>query len=121
MRRRCHTEFAGGRLQSSPEPPSLPPAIRMTSPSDRPHRAAGSRPPRDPATYIVIVEEQIEPRLACRAPCFYLSPPQLRPSALALVRLLLGRPTQEIGTGPSRTAIAGGEREIRLQRCLNDV
>jgi hypothetical protein len=92
----------------------------MTFRSENLDSAAGLRPPREPATYIVIVEEQIEPRLACRAPCFYISPPQLRPSALALVRLLLGRPTQEIGTGPWRTAIAGGERAIRLQRCLKN-
>jgi hypothetical protein len=97
----------------------------MTSPSDRRHRAAGSRPPREPATYIVIVEEEIEPRLACRAPCFYIiSPPQLRPAAAAPERAgacpASARPPQEIGTGPWRTAIAGGEREIRLQRCLND-
>ena len=38
----------------------------------------------------------------------------------ALVALLLGRPTQKLGDGPWRIAIAGGEREIRLLRPSRD-
>ena len=86
----------------------------MTFLSDNVDRAAGMRPPRELAHYIVIVEDHIERHLAGRAPCLYISPPQLRTSARALVRLLLSQPTQTLGDGPWRIAIAGGEREIRL-------
>src|SRR5215211_5547996 len=66
-----------------------------------------------------VVEERIETHLAGRSPCLYISPPQLHTSALEIVRLLLSRPAEEVGTGPWRTAIAGGERELRLQPCLS--
>jgi hypothetical protein len=92
----------------------------MTFRSDNVDRAAGMRPPREPATYIVIVEDHIERHLAGRTPCLYISPPQLRTSARALVRLLLSQPTQKLGDGPWRIAIAGGEREIRLLRSSRD-
>jgi hypothetical protein len=88
----------------------------MTSRSDGSDSAAGTRPPRGSVQYVVIVEEHIERRLAARSPCLYISPPQLRTSALALVRLLLGRPDTELGDGPWRMAIAGGDREIRVLR-----
>src|SRR5215212_8624885 len=92
----------------------------MTSRSENLDSAAGICPPREPAHYVVIVEEHIERHLAGRSPCLYISPPQLYWSARALIRLLLGRPTQELGAGPWRMAIAGGEREIRLQPCRID-
>jgi hypothetical protein len=82
----------------------------MTFCSENLDSAAGMRSPREPAHYVVIVERH----LAGRSPCVYISPSQLRTSAWALVRLLLGRPTQELGDGPWRIAIAGGEREVRL-------
>jgi hypothetical protein len=92
----------------------------MTFRSENLDSAAGMRSPREPAHYVVIVEEHIERHLAGRSPCLYISPPQLRTSARALVRLLLGRPTQELGDGPWRIAIAGGEREIRLLHSSRD-
>ena len=92
----------------------------MTFRSENLDSAAGMRPPRQPGHYVVIVEEHIERRLAGRSPCRYISPPQLPSSARALVGLLLGRPTQKLGDGPWRIAIAGGEREIRLLRPSRD-
>jgi hypothetical protein len=86
----------------------------MTFPSDGPDSASGLRPPRTPSHYVVIVEEHIERQLAGRAPCFYVSPPQPRMSALALVGLLLGRAVDDARKRPWRSAIAGGEREIRV-------
>ena len=86
--------------------------------SDRRGGAAGGSPPRQTAAYIVIVEERIETHLAGRSPCLYISPPQLRTSALALVQLHIGYAPHDLDTGPWRIAVPGGEREIRLQRCL---
>jgi len=88
----------------------------MTFRSENVDSAAGTRPPRGPVYYVVIVEEHIVRELAGRSPCLYISPPQLRMSALSLVRLLVGRPTEDLADGPWRMAIAGGEREIRVLR-----
>ena len=88
----------------------------MTFRSEVAHSAAGTRPPRTPIQYVVVVEEHIEPKLAGRSPCLYISPPQLRTSAMALVGLLLSRSDDELGEGPWRMAIVGGERTIRMHR-----
>jgi hypothetical protein len=88
----------------------------MTFRSDVSHSAAGTCPPRTPAQYVVVVEEHIDRELAGRSPCLYISPPQLRTSALALVRLLLSRSDDQLGDGPWRMAVAGGERTIRMLR-----
>jgi hypothetical protein len=65
--------------------------------------------------YAVRVEDTISAALAGHQGCTYLSPPQPRDQALALVALLAGgrqdvEPSRETWTQP----IAGGQRRISL-------
>jgi hypothetical protein len=65
---------------------------------------------------VVVVEESISAALAGHEGCSYVSPPQPRAQALALVALLLGCPTalepaRETWTQP----IAGGQRTIAVR------
>ncbi len=67
--------------------------------------------------YVVRVEDRVAHPLAGHEDCRYMSPPQARPHALALVRALMACPAPEIdGHGPWRSAIAGGQRTISLQQ-----
>jgi hypothetical protein len=66
--------------------------------------------------YVVSVRDTVNPVLAGHDGGEYISPPQPRDLALALVALLLGRPTGEI-TGAEQTwtaSLAGGRRTITL-------
>lgn len=65
--------------------------------------------------FVVHVLDQTNSVLAGHAGCEYLSPPQPRPDALALVALLLGCPAQPTaGRNSWSSAIAGGRRTITL-------
>lgn len=72
--------------------------------------------------YVVEVDDSCEPRLTGHGGCSYASPPQPAVQALALVRLLLGCPQDELRAdgGPWRCAIAGGKRTIRLHAAAAD-
>ncbi len=71
--------------------------------------------------YVVRVEDHVAHPLAGHEDCRYMSPPQARPHALALVRALMACPAPEIdGHGPWRSAIAGGQRTISLQPAQPD-
>ncbi len=71
--------------------------------------------------YVVRVEDHVAQRLAGHEGCRYVSPPQTRPHALALVRVLMGCPIGAIDAhGPWRSAIAGGQRTISLQPAQPD-
>ncbi len=72
--------------------------------------------------YVVEVDDRCEPRLTGHGGCSYASPPQPATQALALVRLLLGCPQEElrVAGGPWRCAIAGGKRTIRLHATAAD-
>ncbi len=63
--------------------------------------------------YVVHVDDAVEARLVGDSGCSYVSPPQPRAQALALVRMLLGC-AEPAGDGPWRLAIAGGRRTIAL-------
>lgn len=63
--------------------------------------------------YVVHVDDAVEARLVGDSGCSYVSPPQPRAQALALVRMLLGC-VEPGGDGPWRLAIAGGRRTIAL-------
>jgi hypothetical protein len=66
--------------------------------------------------YVVSVRDTVNPVLAGHDGTRYTSPPQPRDQALALVALLLGRPTGEI-TGAEQTwtaSLAGGRRTITI-------
>ena len=63
---------------------------------------------------MVVVEESISDALAGHAGCSYMSPPQPRKQAMALVALLLGSPHPERG----RHVDAGDRRRAaRASRC----
>ncbi len=71
--------------------------------------------------YVVRVEDHVAQGLSGHEGCRYVSPPQARRHALALVRVLMGCPAQPIdGHGPWRSAIAGGQRTISLQPAQPD-
>jgi len=63
---------------------------------------------------VVVVEESVSEPLAGRAGCPYVSPPQPREQAMALVALLLGTASPREGETWTR-AIAGGRRRIALR------
>ena len=63
--------------------------------------------------YVVHVDDAAETRLVGDSGCSYVSPPQPRAQALALVRMLLGC-VEPGGDGPWGLAIAGGRRTIAL-------
>ena len=66
---------------------------------------------------VVHVRDEVNTTLAGHRGCEYTSPPQARADALALVALLLGRPTQQNDHGHDdvwRCPVAGGQRTITL-------
>jgi hypothetical protein len=66
--------------------------------------------------FVVSVRDTVNPVLAGHDGGRYTSPPQPRDQALALVQMLLGRPTGEI-TGAEQTwtaSLAGGRRTITI-------
>ncbi len=66
--------------------------------------------------YVVCVEDHVAHPLAGHDGCRYVSPPQTRRHALALVQVLTGCPVLKLDDhGPWRSAIAGGQRTISLQ------
>jgi hypothetical protein len=71
--------------------------------------------------FVVHVLEQTNSALAGHDGCEYVSPPQPRPDALALVALLLGCPAQPTaGRDSWSSAIAGGRRTITLAAAPTD-
>jgi hypothetical protein len=81
--------------------------------------ATSSHTPRDSITagvlYVVSVRDTVNPVLAGHDGTRYTSPPQPRDQALALVQILLGRPTGEITGEQTWTAsLAGGRRTITI-------
>ena len=68
------------------------------------------------ALFVVSVRDTVNPVLAGHNGGRYISPPQPRDQALALVALLLGRPAGDVAETPrSWTAsLAGGRRTITL-------
>ncbi len=85
----------------------------MTSAAVRANPTAGDT---EHGLFVVHVLEQTNRVLAGRDGCEYLSPPQPRPDALALVALLLGCPAQPTDPRDSWThAVAGGRRTVTIQ------
>ena len=76
----------------------------------------------DSRLYIVEVDDRCQPQLVGHSGCSYASPPQPAVQALALVRALLGCPQHDlrVGDSPWRSAIAGGNRTIRLHAAHAD-
>lgn len=73
------------------------------------------------AHYVVRVEDHVAHPLAGHDGCRYVSPPQTRSHAIALVEVLMGCPLRAIDEhGPWRSAIAGGQRTISLQPARPD-
>ncbi len=67
-------------------------------------------------SYVVRVDDQLAQPLVGRSGTSYTSPAQDRDGALALIRLLLGCPPEQIDSdGPWQKAIAGGRRTIALR------
>jgi hypothetical protein len=65
--------------------------------------------------FTVHVHDAVNAALAGHDGCEYTSPPQSHAQAVALVRLLLGRPVPPAGGAQSWTvSIAGGRRTISL-------
>ncbi|HLM51501.1 MAG TPA: hypothetical protein VK279_13215 [Solirubrobacteraceae bacterium] len=65
--------------------------------------------------FVVQVTDRINAGLAGHGGCTYTSPPQPRPQALELVRVLLGCPRGDLGPGHEWSApVAGGRRRIEL-------
>jgi hypothetical protein len=67
--------------------------------------------------YIVEVTDSRSQSLTGRNDARYISPPQDRPAAIELIRLVLGR-DEVTGDGPWQTVIAGGQRSVTLR--VND-
>jgi hypothetical protein len=71
--------------------------------------------------FIVEVDDRCEPRLVGRPGSRYRSPAQPTEQALALVRILLARPSHELEAGGAwQCAIAGGQRTVRLHAAHAD-
>lgn len=75
-----------------------------------------------PDLYIVELDDRCDHRLVGHSGCSYVSPPQPAVQALALVRALLGCTQRrlDVGDGPWRAPIAGGQRVIHLHRADSD-
>jgi hypothetical protein len=65
-------------------------------------------------TYVVTVRDDVDARIAGHDGVAYVSPPQPRADALALIALLLGGPASAGGHARWTHAVAGGRRTITL-------
>jgi hypothetical protein len=70
--------------------------------------------------WVVIADDEVDPRIAGHAGVAYTSPPQARRDALALIALLLGGPAAVDGPTRWTRALPGGRRTITLTRCSED-
>jgi hypothetical protein len=70
--------------------------------------------------WVVVADDEVDPRIAGHAGVAYTSPPQTREDALALIALLLGGPAAVDGPTRWTRALPGGRRTITLTRCSGD-